>query len=123
MIFLQLKYRFISSKIYEVVFQQLTIYALVLALSDYFEINYSLALWGSLVFGILHLPILLAGKDHGKLKYVFFFISFIIGGLFIFLINANLYYLLITYTLHMQLYILGGLLFWFVPYDKISKLQ
>lgn len=112
MIFLQLQHRFLFSKSYELIFQQIGVYGLMLGIIGLVGSDKAVYL-GALLFGLLHIPILFGDVGFGYFKYIFFIASFLIGGVFAMLIGKTPYALIWTYTIHMQLYVLAGLYFWF----------
>lgn len=98
---LSLWIRYLQVKVFELLFQQIAIYYLILI---FFEFNYNFWIFG-LMFGIIHAPILWF-KYLKNLRYVYFFLSFVGGYLFIFLVSNFEYGYYLTYLIHFGFYML-----------------
>lgn len=101
--------RYLFAKSFEIVFQQLLIIALVSILMQFGITNLLIYITFSLLFGILHLPLM---RIRGKRFGIYFSLAaFISGFLFPYLILHFLSGYIYSYMLHWGFYIITGILY------------
>lgn len=109
-LFLYLDYRYIFSKSFDILFQQVAIILIILFLRDM-----GLGLAGiipifALIFGFLHLPLVKTKKKFFGYYYTF---SAILSAIFLPLIILQIHYGFVwTYIIHWLFYSLSSIIFW-----------
>ena len=100
-------YRFIFAKSCDILFQQLLFLSLITSLQDVLSHHGEVFLLSGLVFGLVHLPLLII--KYNTLAIYFVIASFFAGILFSFLIVSLPYGILYSYMLHWCFYLIVGL--------------
>jgi len=100
---LSIREKYLFVKIFEILFQQLLIYVLIIIFSQYSD-QY---IYFGLLFGCVHIPILFI-KYIGRMRFVYFLLSFLGGYLFIYLTRSYTYGYYLSYIIHYLFYVAVG---------------
>ncbi len=100
-------YRFLFAKSFDILFQQISFLILVLLLKDVVVGTGTIVIFSGLIFGIVHLPLLIL-RHHVLVPY-FVIASFFAGIIFSFLIVTLPYGFIYAYCLHWSFYIGVGI--------------
>jgi hypothetical protein len=123
--YLDLDYRYLVSKSFEIFFQQILIVALVFLLNEQGINLYWITLIFAILFGFGHLPMIRLQK--GFFGFLVFVASIAASFFFPFLILTFEWGFIYTYILHWLFYINSGVLFWIVQSryfeDSIDKIK
>ena len=108
--FLKMDYRYLFSKSFEILFQQMLIILFVLILNEYSFRLFQIMILFSIFFSLIHLPLLkMARKSFGLLYVVSSFLS---GFIFPPLILTVHYGFVYSYMIHWIFYTSLGVFFW-----------
>ena len=100
--------RFLLSKSFDILFQQILLLSLVLFLQNFIQSNLLIILITGIIFGSMHLPML--KTKHNRIAPYFIFFSFLAGVFFSFLILFLPYGFLYSYITHWLFYIFAGII-------------
>lgn len=109
---LTLRKKYLIVKIFEILYQQIFIYYLILFVLTY-TTNY---LYFGLAFGVLHSPILLI-KYIGRMRFIYFILSFLGGYVFAYFTNEYIYGYYFSYLIHYAFYVLVA---HSIPYRRLK---
>lgn len=114
-----LQKNYLLVKIFEILFQQLSIYFFIAIMYKDFALNnFQLYIYFPIFFGLLHFPILFV-KSLGKLRYVYFFLSFVGGLVFVVLIKNLSFGFYLGYIIHYLFYLFICMR---IPNETLEKL-
>jgi hypothetical protein len=105
--FATMDYRFLFSKSFDILSQQLLFLTLVLILKNTIPNPIEIVLLCSAIFGAIHIPLLIT--KHNIIAPYFITASFLAGGIFSLLILMLPYGFLYAYITHWSFYIIAGL--------------
>mgnify|MGYP000350859647 CR=1 FL=1 len=114
--FLTLDYRFLVSKSFDILFQQILIISLVMMLNQEGLSTLAISLIFAVMFGFGHVPILKIHK--GLFGYFYLVASLISSFLFPYLIINYTYGFIYTYIAHWMFYTNSGIFFWIIKKDE-----
>jgi hypothetical protein len=104
-----LNYRYLLSKPFDILFQQLMILLLIFLLQKYISSPFSLVVLFGLIFGLIHSPILIFKKNKwGKILFTSSFLAGLIFPLIIISFPAGLLY---SFSIHWLFYLIIGTIY------------
>lgn len=108
MFFATMDYRYLISKSFDILFQQVALLCLILSLKEIIDSPLQIVLLVGGIFGLIHVPLL--KTKHNKIAPYFIIASFFAGVVFSFLILSLPYGFIYTYIIHWSFYAIAGLL-------------
>ncbi len=118
--FIKMDYKYLFSKLFDILFQQVMITVLVLWLSKEFFSMTQIIIYFILLFGIVHLiGISIAGKIFGTYYLIMSLIGAVIFPILILNVNYGFVY---NFIIHFLFYSISSLLFWLYA-EKLLKIS
>lgn len=108
MYFATMDYRYLISKSFDILFQQIALLCLILSLRELISSSFQIILLVGVIFGLIHIPLL--KTKYNKIAPYFIIASFFAGVVFSFLILLLPYGLIYSYAIHWCFYAIAGLL-------------